>query len=87
MAVGRQNLALFSTPSHIVRSYSFARRQIFRKQMTFCQSTMFWLPNDTKLNNFHREMFAVWCLTRVTFTVLTMSAAQRTEQQAVTSAE
>ena len=31
----------------------------FRKQMTFCQYSMFSLPNDTNFNNFHRELFAV----------------------------
>jgi len=30
--------------------------------MTFCQSTMFALPNDTSYNNFHRKLFAMWSL-------------------------
>jgi len=53
---------------------SFVRWQTFRKQTTFCRSTMFTLPNDTDFNNFH-AIFVQCCLLWDTFTQLTMFTA------------
>jgi len=69
-----QNLAFF-LPHLTLCVRSFVRRQIFHKQTTFCQSPMFFLSNDTNINNF----FPVRCLLRVTFTLLTMFVAQTAE--------
>jgi len=62
-----------STPSDPVH-LQFCPPTNFRKQMTFCHYVMFSLPNDTNLNNFHPELFAVRCLVHTTFTLHTMFA-------------